>query len=255
MESHKVSFRGADGASLAARLEMPTPTPKAFALFAHCFTCGKDSSAAVRIARALSARDIAVLRFDFTGLGQSGGDFANTNFSSNVADLIAAARFLSEQHRAPALMIGHSLGGAAVIAAAHLIPEARAVATLGAPSDVSHVAHHLADHVDEIESAGQAEVSLAGRRFTVKRQFVDDIRSHNLTERTAALKRALLVLHAPTDDVVGIDNAAQIFQAAKHPKSFVSLDNADHLLSRASDADYAASIIAAWSARYVDSHT
>lgn len=251
MESLKINFMSAERAPLAARLETPGPAPAAFALFAHCFTCGKDSSAAVRIARALAARNIAVLRFDFTGLGQSGGDFANTNFSSNVADLVAAARYLREQHKPPQLLIGHSLGGAAVIAAAHLIPEARAIATIGAPSDAAHVAHHFATHADEIADKGQAEVSLAGRRFTIKRQFVEDLEDQNQSERIAQLKRALLVLHAPTDDVVGIDNAAQIFQAAKHPKSFVSLDGADHLLTRASDADYAASIIAAWSARYV----
>ncbi|MBC7767664.1 MAG: alpha/beta fold hydrolase [Phycisphaerales bacterium] len=251
VDSLKITFDGADGAPLAARLETPGPAPSAFALFAHCFTCGKDSSAAVRIARALAARDIAVLRFDFTGLGQSGGDFANTNFSSNIADLVAAAAYLRQQHKPPKVLIGHSLGGAAVIAAAHLLPEVCAVVTIGAPSDASHVAHHFARHTDEIEATGQAEVSLAGRTFTVKRQFVDDLKAQNQADRIARLKRALLVLHAPTDNVVGIDNAAQIFQAAKHPKSFVSLDGADHLLTRPADADYAAGIIAAWSARYV----
>lgn len=251
MDSLKITFDGADGAPLAARLETPGPAPAAFALFAHCFTCGKDSSAAVRIARALAARGIAVLRFDFTGLGQSGGDFANTTFSSNIADLVAAAAYLRERHQPPHLLIGHSLGGAAVIAAAHLLPEVRAVATIGAPSDASHVAHHFADHTDEIDAAGQAEVSLAGRRFIIKRQFIEDLQVQDQMQRIAQLKRALLVLHAPTDDIVGIDNAAKIFQVAKHPKSFVSLHNADHLLSRASDADYAATIIAAWSARYV----
>lgn len=251
MDSLKITFDGADGAPLAARLEMPGPAPAAFALFAHCFTCGKDSSAAVRIARALATRDIAVLRFDFTGLGQSGGDFGNTNFSSNVADLVAAAAYLGQHHEPPQLLIGHSLGGAAVIAAAHLLPEVRAVVTIGAPSDASHVAHHFANHAHEIETTGQAEVSLAGRTFTVKRQFVDDLKMQNQAERIARLKRALLVLHAPTDNVVGIDNAAQIFQAAKHPKSFVSLDGADHLLTCPADADYAASLIATWSARYV----
>lgn len=251
MDSHKISFAGAAGEQLAARLETPASPPFAYALFAHCFTCGKDSSAAVRIARALAARGIAVLRFDFTGLGQSGGDFTNTNFSSNVADLVAAANYLREHHEPPQLLIGHSLGGAAVIAAAHLILEARAVVTIGAPSDASHVAHHFAAHADEIESTGQAEVSLAGRRFTVKRQFLEDLEGQDQKQRIAQLKRALLVLHAPTDDIVGIDNAAQIFQTAKHPKSFVSLHEADHLLSRAVDADYAANIIAAWAARYV----
>lgn len=251
MESLKISFPGASGAPLAARLELPAETPIAFALFAHCFTCGKDSSAAVRIARALAVRGIAVLRFDFTGLGQSGGDFANTNFSSNIADLAAAADFLRATYKAPELLIGHSLGGAAVIAAAHLIAEARAVVTLGAPSDASHVAHHFAAHADDIAAKGEADVSLGGRRFTVKQQFVDDLKDPRHAERIAGLRRALLVMHAPTDEVVGIENAANIFLAAKHPKSFLALDGADHLLSRADDADYAASLIAAWSARYV----
>ncbi len=251
MESLKINFAGAEGETLAARLETPGPNPAAYALFAHCFTCGKDSSATVRIARALAVRNIAVLRFDFTGLGQSEGDFANTNFSSNVADLAAAARHLREHFAAPQLLIGHSLGGAAVIATAHLISEARAVVTIGAPSDASHVVHNLAAHADEIEAAGQAEVSLAGRRFTIKRQFIEDLQDQNQQERVTQLKRALLVLHAPTDDIVGIENAARIFQAAKHPKSFMSLHEADHLLTRARDAEYAASMIAAWSARYV----
>lgn len=251
MDSLKISFTGAEGELLAARLETPTSPPIAYALFAHCFTCGKDSSAAVRIARALAGRNIGVLRFDFTGLGQSGGDFANTNFSSNIADLVAAADYLRKAYRPPQLLIGHSLGGAAVIAAAHHIPEVRAVVTIGAPSDAFHVAHHFSAHTEEIERTGQAEVSLAGRRFTVKRQFVADLEDQDQMQRIGQLKRALLVLHAPTDDIVAITNAAHIFQAAKHPKSFVSLHEADHLLSRTVDADYAAGIIAAWSARYV----
>ncbi len=251
MQSHRISFRGAHGETLAARLEAAEGESRAYALFAHCFTCGKDSSATVRISRALAARGISVLRFDFTGLGQSEGDFANTNFSSNVADLVAAAAHLREAYAAPHILIGHSLGGAAVIAAARLIPEARAVVTIGAPSDVTHVAHHFAAHAGEIESAGVAEVTLAGRRFTVKRQFLQDLQEHDQTERIATLKRPLLVLHAPRDEVVGIAHAQRIFQAAKHPKSFVSLDDADHLLSDPADADYAAAIIATWAGRYL----
>lgn len=251
MQSLKISFPGASGEMLAARLEQPEGLARAYAVFAHCFTCGKDSSAAVRISRALAAQQIAVLRFDFTGLGQSDGDFANTNFSSNVADLVAAARYLGEAHAAPQLLIGHSLGGAAVIAAADALPEVRAVATIGAPVDVAHVAHHFAPHADEIAAKGEAEVTLAGRRFTVKQQFVDDLGAQDQAERIAKLKRPLLVLHAPRDEVVGVDNAARIFQTAKHPKSFISLDDADHLLSNAADADYAGSVIAAWAARYV----
>lgn len=255
MPSAKITFAGADGEALAARLETPEEAPSAYALFAHCFTCGKDNSAAVRISRALAARGVAVLRFDFTGLGQSGGDFANTNFSSNIADLVAAADHLRTHYSAPQLLIGHSLGGAAVIAAAAFVPEARAVAAIGAPSDVSHVARQFSAHADEIAATGRAEVSLAGRRFTVKRQFLEDLAQHDQAMRIARLKRALLVMHAPTDTVVGIDNAAQIFQAAKHPKSFVSLDGADHLLTRPADADYVASLIAAWSTPYLGQRT
>lgn len=251
MRSEKITFAGALGEPLDARLEQPEGAVKTYALFAHCFTCGKDSSAAVRISRALAEHGVAVLRFDFTGLGQSGGDFANTNFSSNVADLVAAAAHLRAHYKAPALLIGHSLGGAAVLAAAHDIPEARAVVTIGAPSDAAHVAQHFAAHAETIESEGEAEVSLAGRRFKLKRQFLEDVRQQNQDERIARLKRALLVMHAPSDAVVGIDNAQRIFQAAKHPKSFVSLDSADHLLTRAADAQYAAGLIAAWAARYI----
>lgn len=251
MDTVKITVDGAEGAPLAARLEMPSTEPAAFAVFAHCFTCGKDSSAAVRVARALAARGIAVLRFDFTGLGHSGGDFADTNFSSNIADLVVAGAYLREHHRPPQILIGHSLGGAAVIAAAHLLPEVRAVVTIGAPSEAGHVAHHFAAHANDIESTGQADVSLGGRTFTVKQQFFDDLSMQNQAERIAGLRRALLVLHSPTDDVVGIENAAEIFQAAKHPKSFVSLDDADHFLTRPEDADYAADLIATWSARYV----
>lgn len=251
MDSLKITFPGAEGEPLAARLETPGDGAAAYALFAHCFTCGKDSSAAVRISRALAAQGVAVLRFDFTGLGQSGGDFANTNFSSNIADLVAAAAHLREAYAAPKLLIGHSLGGAAVIAAAHAIPEVRAVATIGAPSDVTHVAHQFGAQTGEIAAAGAAEVTLAGRRFTVKRQFLDDLAQHDQTTRIAQLKRALLVLHSPTDAVVGVDNATRIFTAAKHPKSFISLDGADHLLNRPRDAAFAADIIGVWASRYM----
>ncbi len=252
MQSLKFSFPGADGATLAARLEMPDAPPRAFALFAHCFTCGKDSSATVRIARALAAHGVATLRFDFTGLGQSEGDFANTNFSSNVADLAAAAAHLRAMHEAPRLLVGHSLGGAAVLAAAHLIPEVRAVATIGAPSDAEHVVHQFHAHAEEIETTGAAEVLLAGRKFTVKRQLLEDLRQQRQADHIAQLHRPLLVMHAPRDEVVGIENASRIFLAARHPKSFISLDDADHLLTRTADAEYAARMIAAWSDRYLD---
>ncbi|MDX2275528.1 MAG: alpha/beta hydrolase [Hyphomonadaceae bacterium] len=251
MKNDAVTFPGVFGADLSARLEWPHAQARAFAIFAHCFTCGKDSSAAVRISRALAAHGVAVLRFDFTGLGNSGGDFAATSFSSNVGDLVAAAAYLRSNHAAPALLVGHSMGGAAVLAAADQIPETRAVATIGAPADVGHVAHHLARHADEIARNGEAEVNLAGRPFTFRSQFLEDLTLHDQATRVANLKRPLLVLHAPRDETVGIDNASRIFQAAKHPKSFVSLDDADHLLTRAEDAQYAADVIAAWGARYL----
>ncbi|HEX6958691.1 MAG TPA: alpha/beta fold hydrolase [Ferrovibrio sp.] len=255
MDSRKVEFAGSSGATLAARLEMPAgdATPIAFALFAHCFTCSKDAPAAVKVSRALAARGVATLRFDFTGLGGSGGDFASTNFSSNVADLIAAADYLRRMHRAPALLIGHSLGGAAVLAAAAQIAECKAVATIGAPFDAAHVEHAFLQHVPQIEADGEARASLGGRQFTIRKQLLDDLRRQKQKERIAGLRRALLVLHAPGDGVVGIDNASQIFLAARHPKSFVSLDRADHFLSRAEDADYVAGVIAAWAARYLAS--
>ena len=247
----RVSFEGGRGADLAARLEMPPGPVRACALFAHCFTCSKDIFAARRIAAGLAEKGIAVLRFDFTGLGNSGGDFASTDFSSNVADLIRAADYLRETFRAPDIVIGHSLGGAAVLAAAGEIAEVRAVATIGAPADADHVIENFAAHVDDIERDGTAEVTLGGRQFTIRREFLQDLRAQAVTDRVAAMKKPLMVMHAPFDDVVGIDNASRIFMAAKHPKSFVSLDSADHLLSKREDADYAAEIIAAWASRYI----
>ena len=247
-----IRFPGALGSPLAARLDLPSDTPVAFALFAHCFTCSKDTLAASRISGALTAHRIGVLRFDFTGLGGSAGDFANTNFSSNIADLIAAAEWLGQHHQAPQILIGHSLGGAAVLAAAHRISAARAVATIGAPFDPGHVRGLLAAAADDIETAGAAEVTLAGRKFRITKQFLDDIGSHNTRERIAGLHKALLIFHSPRDTTVSIDNAAQIFMAARHPKSFVSLDNADHLLTRRDDASYVAGVLAAWASRYIE---
>ncbi len=246
-----IRFPGALGTMLAARLDLPTGQPSAFALFAHCFTCSKETLAASRISAALTARGIAVLRFDFTGLGSSEGDFANTNFSSNVADLAAAAAWLREHHRAPRILIGHSLGGAAVLAAARDIPEAAAVATIGAPYEPNHVRRLLAPAIAEIEAAGEAEVALAGRKFRIKKQFLQDIASQNSRDAIGLLRKALLVFHSPRDTTVSIDNAAQIFMAAKHPKSFVSLDDADHLLTRKEDAIYVAAVLAAWASRYI----
>jgi len=251
----KLTFPGSQGAMLAARLELPDGEPVAYALFAHCFTCTKDIFAAGRIAEALAERGIAVLRFDFTGLGASEGEFAHTNFTSNVEDLVKAADFLRDNYAAPKILIGHSLGGAAVLAAAHRVPEAAAVATIGAPADPSHVMHLLKEKQAEIEAKGEAEVHLAGRPFRIKKQFLDDMATHSGAGNLAKLGKALLIFHAPLDKFVGIENAGLIFQAAKHPKSFVSLDDADHLLSRRSDAVYVAEVLAAWSTRYLGTRT
>jgi uncharacterized OsmC-like protein/fermentation-respiration switch protein FrsA (DUF1100 family) len=253
MPTERFQFPGSEGQQLAAALDTPDGPVRAYALFAHCFTCGKDVLAAKRIAVALAAKGIAVLRFDFTGLGSSEGDFANSTFSSNVADLVGAADHLRKTYEAPALLIGHSLGGAAVLAAAGQIPEATAVVTIGAPSDPIHVTGHFADSIETIRKDGQAQVSLAGRPFTIKREFLDDIAEHSLMGHIAKLHKALLVMHAPTDDTVSIDNATRIFVAAKHPKSFVSLSGADHLLSNRRDSAYVADVITAWASRYLDS--
>lgn len=248
----RFQFTGEGGHLLAAALELPEGEPAAYALFAHCFTCGKDVLAARRIAVALAAKGIAVLRFDFTGLGSSEGDFANSTFSSNVADLVHAADHLRATRKAPAILIGHSLGGAAILAAAGKIPEAKAVVTVAAPSDPAHVTGLFREHLSNIRTQGEVEVSLAGRPFRIRREFLDDIVEHELIKDITTLHKALLVMHSPVDDTVGIDNATKIFVSAKHPKSFVSLDHADHLLSKTSDAVYAADVIAAWASRYVE---
>jgi putative redox protein len=252
MPSERFDFPNARGEKLSALLDRPAGTPIAYALFAHCFTCGKDNLAAKRIAEGLTERGIAVLRFDFTGLGASEGEFANTNFSSNVADLVAAANHMRVMFKAPAILIGHSLGGAAVLCAAGELPEARAVVTIGAPADPAHVIGLFEQHVPDIHAQGEVEVKLAGRPFRIRREFLDDIAGQKMKDAVAGLRKALLVMHAPTDDTVGIDNASAIFLAARHPKSFVSLDGADHLISKRSDAVYAADVIAAWSERYLD---
>ncbi|HEY6832627.1 MAG TPA: alpha/beta fold hydrolase [Pseudolabrys sp.] len=252
MRSERFEFPNTKGERLAALLDMPIGKPNAFALFAHCFTCGKDNLAAKRIAERLAMCGIAVLRFDFTGIGNSEGEFANTHFSSNVDDLVAAADHLRKAHEAPAILIGHSLGGAAVIAAAHRIPEARAVVTIAAPSDPAHVTGLFKDQVAAIRAQGELEVALAGRPFRIKREFLDDVAENKLNECLAMLHKPLLIFHSPTDDTVGIDNATYIFTHAKHPKSFVSLAGADHLLSKKSDAVYVANMIAAWAARYLE---
>lgn len=251
MRTERFEFPNAHGQQLCAVLHHPPGEPRDYALFAHCFTCSKESRAARWIAEALAERGIAVVRFDFTGLGSSEGDFANTDFSSNVGDIVAAADHLRNTYRAPTLLVGHSLGGAAVLAAASRIGEARAVATIGAPSDPSHVADLLGDQIDVIRSCGEGEVQLGGRAFRIRRDFLDDVCEQRLLDRVATLRKPLLILHAPTDQIVGIDNAARIFDAARHSKSFVSLDDADHLLSRRRDARYTGEVIAAWSQRYL----
>ena len=257
MPSERIAFSGSQGHTLAGRLDTPeakdgkASPPHAWALFAHCFTCSKDTKAAAFIARALAQSGYGVLRFDFTGLGGSDGDFANTHFSSNVDDLVAAADWLRATHQAPALLVGHSLGGAAVLAAAGCVAEVRAVATVGAPFEPGHVAHQFGDALPIIQAQGQAQVTLGGRAFTIRQSFVDDVSGQPQAQRIRSLQRALLVLHAPTDAVVGVDNARRIFETALHPKSFVSLDNADHLLSLEADARYAAGLIGMWASRYV----
>jgi len=252
-KSEKVSFTNLKGETLAARLDRPLSRPRAYALFAHCFTCSKDIFAAARVAQGLVQNGIAVLRFDFTGLGSSEGEFENTNFSSNVDDLVAAAEFLQENYEAPDLLIGHSLGGAAVLVAAKHIPSAKAVATIGAPADPDHVKENFSLSLETIKEEGTANVCLAGRPFTIKKQFLEDIATQNLEKDVANLSKALLVFHSPLDQTVSIENAATIFTAAKHPKSFVTLDDADHLLSRKQDAVFVADTLAAWVNRYLPS--
>jgi len=249
--STTTSFTGSGGETLSGRLDLPAETPIAFAVFAHCFTCSKDSHAAARISRALTDRQIAVLRFDFTGLGASGGDFADATFSSNVADVVRAAAHLREMTAAPGLLVGHSLGGAAVLAAAGEVPEVRAVVTIGAPSDPAHITHLFAGTAPDIDARGECDVTLAGRTFRIRKSFLDDVRMQPQRERIASLHRPLLVMHAPDDDTVGIDNARAIYDAARHPKSFVSLPGADHLINDRRDAAYVADVIASWAARFL----
>lgn len=251
MNTEKLQFPGYSGDMLAARLDSPDEAPRTYALFAHCFTCSKDVIAASQISASLVERGFAVLRFDFTGLGMSDGEFANTNFSSNVADLVKAADYLRDHHGAPTLLIGHSLGGAAVLAAAADIDEATAVVTIGAPSEPLHVQKQLGDKVEQIREHGELEVQLGGRPFTIQKQFLDDLEASTICKRVERLGRALLVMHSPVDEVVDIDNARQLFVAARHPKSFISLDDADHLLRKRRDAEYAASVLAAWASRYL----
>ncbi len=248
----RLKFVNRNGQQLSGVLHKPeSGSTRAYALFAHCFTCTKNIKAAVNIADALADEGVAVLRFDFTGLGQSEGDFADTHFSSNVEDLVDAARFLGSQYEPPKILVGHSLGGTAMMAAAHEIPSATAVATLGSPSDAEHVLQLIKEDIDQIEAQGEATVQLAGRPFRIKKSFIDDTREQNVRAGLGNLRKALLVMHSPVDDTVSIEQASQIFLAARHPKSFVTLDDADHLLSRETDSRYAARVLSAWVSRYL----
>ena len=252
MRTEKLEFSNEEGVSLAAQLDLPPDDePIAYALFAHCFTCSKNLKAIDHISMSLTRAGFGVFRFDFTGLGQSEGAFADTRFATNVADLVAASRYLEERAEGPRVLIGHSLGGAAVLMAAERIPSAVAVATIGAPSSPDHIRHLLADDVSEITRKGEADVRLAGRTFTIRKEFLDDLERHKAPEAIGSLDKALLILHAPMDNIVGIENAAHIFQHARHPKSFISLDTADHLLTDPADSRYAGTVIAAWSTRYI----
>jgi putative redox protein len=252
MSTERFEFTGSDGQRLAGLIDRPdAASSSAVALFAHCFTCTKNSVAAARVARALTARGVAVLRFDFTGLGASEGEFGASGFSGNVRDIEAAGGALAERVGAPSLLIGHSLGGAAVLAAALAMPSVKAVATIGAPYDVAHVTHLFSAGLERLMRDGEADVDIGGRPFRLRRSFVEDLQQQEQGARIRALRRALLVMHATRDDTVGIDNAASIFQAAVHPKSFVSLHDADHLLTRSEDAEYVAAVVAAWSSRYL----
>jgi putative redox protein len=250
-ENVKVDFPNKRGEILSGSLELPGATPRTYALFAHCFTCSKDFIAASVIAKTLAKNGIGVLRFDFTGLGNSQGDFSNTNFSSNIEDLISACTFLARKYGEPELLIGHSLGGAAVLKAAQQMEHVKAVVTIAAPGDVQHLTRLFGDGIETIEQKGEANITLEGRSFTVKKQFLDDINGTRLLEGIGSFRKALLVMHAPFDKIVSIDHAEKIFKAAKHPKSFITLDSADHLLSRRSDARYAANVCAAWVDRYL----
>lgn len=253
MSIEKIYFQNQDGAMLAAQLDLPNNgKPVAYALFAHCFTCSKNLKAISYISRSLVAEGIAILRFDFTGLGESEGDFSDTNFSSNKDDLISAAEFLGKEYEPPKILIGHSLGGAAVLLAAERIPSTKAVAVINAPSEPTHLIIHLESKREEIEEKGEAEISIAGRTFKIKKQLLEDLEQNHMEGKIRNLRKPLLILHSPTDNVVGIDNATRIFINAKHPKSFVALDKADHLLSDQSDSLYAGSLIATWVKKYVN---
>ncbi|QSE98358.1 bifunctional alpha/beta hydrolase/OsmC family protein [Fulvivirga lutea] len=253
MKLEPVKFQNTESQTIHAILELPVDgNPLAYAIFAHCFTCSKDLKAVVNISRAMTQKGIAVLRFDFTGLGSSEGDFSNTNFNSNISDLVSAYDFMKEQYKAPAIIIGHSLGGAAVLAAAHQMPEAKAVVTIGSPFDPGHVTHMFDKDLETIKKEGEATVKIGGRPFKIRQQFIEDIEQANNDQKISKLKKSLLVMHSPQDEIVGVENARKIYEAAHHPKSFISLDGANHLLTKNTDSSYVGNIIAAWAERYVE---
>ncbi len=256
MNSKKVTFQNENGDKLSARIQLPPQgKPAIFAIFAHCFTCSKDLQAVINISRALIQHNIGVMRFDFTGLGESEGDFGDTTFSTNINDLVAASNFLKESYKAPSILIGHSLGGAAVLMAAGQIKSIEAVVTIGAPADPEHVTHLIEDQVDKIQEDGEAMVSIGGRPFPIKRQFIEDLKDRSPEHTIKSLGLPLLILHSPQDKIVGVVNARKIYDAAMHPKSFISLDGADHLLSNKADSLYVGEVIAAWATRYVSIKT
>ena len=253
MNSKRLSFPGALSEKLSAQLDMPEGNdPKACALFAHCFTCSKNLHAVRNISKALNDKNVAVFRFDFTGLGSSDGDFADTNFSSNVEDLVAAAKFMKQKIQPPSILIGHSMGGPAVIRAAHDIPSAKVVGTIGATCDPEHVKHHFGSYNDVILKEGEAVVEIAGRPFKIRKQFLEDLSETKMSGYIRNLKRPLMLFHSPIDDTVSIDNATNIYQTAKHPKSFISLDEADHLLTKERDSRFVGSMLGTWADRYLD---
>ena len=253
MQFQRLTFKNPEGKNLSARLDLPVDEKaSAFAIFAHCFTCTKNFNAVVNIDRALAMQGIAVLRFDFTGLGESEGDFSETNFSTNVADLVAAAEFLRDNYEAPKLLIGHSLGGAAVLQAAARIPSTQAVATIAAPADPSHLLSHLGEGaLENLETGGYANINIAGKDFKIRKQFLLDLRQNSMENTIRGLRKPLLIFHSPVDQIVPVDNAAKIFMAARHPKSFISLDKSDHLLSKREDSLYVGSVLAAWAKKYL----
>lgn len=247
----RLQFLNSAGITLDAKLNLPETKPIAYAVLAHCFATSKELIAEARIASALTRANIAVLRFDFTGLGKSGGDFSETNFTSNIGDILAAADYLKEHYEAPKLLIGHSLGGTAILAAAEKIESAVAISTIGAPAHPSHIIHHFEEHVDEIKEKGEVQVELGGRPFFIKKQFIDDVEKSDILGVVANLKKSLLIFHSPMDTVVSIDEARKLYEAAKHPKSFISLDKANHLLTNKDDAIYVARVLSAWASRYL----